>query len=39
MLAGLVARDIPVRCLLLTQIILALYAVSIAVPAITAWTW
>jgi hypothetical protein len=39
MLAGLVARDILVlRCLLLgAQIILALYAVSIAVPAITAW--
>jgi CRP-like cAMP-binding protein len=39
MLAGLVARDILVlRCLLLgAQIILAFYAVSIAVPAITAW--
>ena len=39
MLAGLVARDILVlRCLLLgAQIILAFYAVSIAVPAIAAW--
>lgn len=41
MLAGLVARDILfLRCLLLgAQILVALYAVSIAVPAITAWTW
>lgn len=39
MLAGLLARDIlMLRCLLLgAQIILALYAVSIAIPAITAW--
>ena len=39
MLAGLLARDILVlRSLLLgAQIILATYAVSIAVPAITAW--
>jgi hypothetical protein len=39
MLARLVAREV-LRCLLLgAPIILALYAVSIAVPAITAWTW